>query len=859
MSRTVATGKVGQFQIDPNLLGFGIKGTLFGVQSTNRIDGGIFGDLSSIGLNTHSGFIGAINTTGGSHATQTYNISDIGDLASIQNEVKDGSGSTYQTNLASTGFKLGTGSSSYTLPTTRGTNGQVATSNGSGGSSWTTVSTSTPGLAAVLGVSPANTGIAITGTNFLSASSSNISILRNSNGFSVVGLDSKDQVYLRGVNNGDSALTNNYIGFDVSGNPQSKGFYSTLGSGFVYTPISGPGLDDFSVVGTYTGPFAASISYTIDSNSTYFVDIVYVGPSTFSDHLPVTWSSGTESATIENYVPAQTHIELTNTTAAPQVGDILDDGAGNTATVTSIGHGPFDTYAFTNGASFNFFQEIEAGVPGPANAGIEAVFVAQTGHTIGDAWITTNANSALVQGMLIDYATGTWKFGDTNNDLDGNSLEISSVTHSINIGNASAGTGTYNDVVQIGHGTTATQNGAVAIGTNTASTGTNTTAVGYQANGNGDNGVAIGASAALNGTASSIVIGVGAAAYSDYVFTTGGSSEWYVGPQQTVSTYLQGGNIYGAGISPGQTDRDGANLGIWGGAGVGSGDGGNLSLGVALPTASGTSQNAYSTLIKMLGTNGEVIVGSPTPVVFGSNATSYIDILSGSGSMSFNTSDGTNSMALTNAPDSSTLMGSQFGTGYAFNDTARTIYLGDSTGSVLTADFSSRMIKIGDVNKSQNELSFNTDPGTLLHFTDIGSYFLIDDSSNVPLFSVRNGVNAFTATSTTVVEDNIGSTTYGGTLNYASGFTGKSRAFFTGSHSVSPSGVLLPTGVNAPIGTKFTVDDLGFLGLTDPITVDAGTGNLITGVGTQAQTFVIGVNGGSATFVKLTSTDWMVE
>lgn len=111
----------------------------------------------------------------------------------------------------------------------------------------------------------------------------------------------------------------------------------------------------------------------------------------------------------------------------------------------------------------------------------------------------------------------------------------------------------------------------------------------------------------------------------------------------------------------------------------------------------------------------------------------------------------------------------------------------------------------------------------------------------------------------TIVESSIDSTTYGGTLNYTSGFAGKARAYFSGSHSGTSSGVLLPTGTNAIIGTKFTIDDLGGLATTDPITIDAGTTNTITSTSGTSQTFILNANGESVSIIKLTSTQWMIE
>lgn len=165
-----------------------------------------------------------------------------------------------------------------------------------------------------------------------------------------------------------------------------------------------------------------------------------------------------------------------------------------------------------------------------------------------------------------------------------------------------------------------------------------------------------------------------------------------------------------------------------------------------------------------------------------------------------------------------------------------------------------------DLNTTSALLSFtnqNTSVTTGLEVSDLLAVLGITGGNNTKL--TLNDSAQTISSAGTIVETNIGSTTYGGTLNYSAGFVGKARAFFSGSHSGTASGVLLPTGSIAVIGTKFTVDDLGALATTDPITLDAGSGNTITSTSGVAQTFILNANGESVTIVKLTNTQWMVE
>lgn len=154
----------------------------------------------------------------------------------------------------------------------------------------------------------------------------------------------------------------------------------------------------------------------------------------------------------------------------------------------------------------------------------------------------------------------------------------------------------------------------------------------------------------------------------------------------------------------------------------------------------------------------------------------------------------------------------------------------DITGNVIgDFDFGTSTVALGDISAARNK-----------------TRLIIDDSARNITF---NG---------TIVQPNVAAQAYGGTANWSAGFGGTSSTYFNGSHSGTSSGLLLPTGTNALVGTLYTIDDLGLLAATDPITVDAGTGNVIVGT-TSAQTYVMNQPGQSITLKKLTANDWKVE
>lgn len=108
----------------------------------------------------------------------------------------------------------------------------------------------------------------------------------------------------------------------------------------------------------------------------------------------------------------------------------------------------------------------------------------------------------------------------------------------------------------------------------------------------------------------------------------------------------------------------------------------------------------------------------------------------------------------------------------------------------------------------------------------------------------------------TIVES-VDAEPYGSTINLAAGMAGENMVTF-GPSGGGASTINLPTGTNAYVGTRFTASDLGGAVAANNVTIDAGTGNTITGTGGTAQTFILNTNGTSVTLIKATSTKWMI-
>ncbi len=175
-------------------------------------------------------------------------------------------------------------------------------------------------------------------------------------------------------------------------------------------------------------------------------------------------------------------------------------------------------------------------------------------------------------------------------------------TGSLAVG-ASASTSTYNTSIAIGNSAVVTANdgfsvgrqatsnqASMAIGNESSSAGGSSIAIGFQANAGHSSSITIGRGATSTG-ANQLVLGGGSNAISNVFIGNG------------VAAASPSGFTLNATAGSG-TDIAGASLNIAGGRGTGTGNGGNVSLQIADPGTTGSSQNSLATVMQLSGING---------------------------------------------------------------------------------------------------------------------------------------------------------------------------------------------------------------------------------------------------------------
>lgn len=181
----------------------------------------------------------------------------------------------------------------------------------------------------------------------------------------------------------------------------------------------------------------------------------------------------------------------------------------------------------------------------------------------------------------------------------------------------------------------------------------------------------------------------------------------------------------------------------------------------------------------------------------------------------------------------------------------------DTPGIVVMMNSVNRNIITTDGNDNISFTGYST--GGLSPVSNVGF-----DINGLPQFSnlAGNGPGFVSVDTTGVInfsvntENNLYFSAYGSTLDLSSGLNGYGDIEFT--TGTGASGVLLPTGTNAPINSIVIISDLDSIALTNNIMIDAGTGNTINST-TIGQTFLMNINGQSIRLKKVTATTWKVQ
>lgn len=173
----------------------------------------------------------------------------------------------------------------------------------------------------------------------------------------------------------------------------------------------------------------------------------------------------------------------------------------------------------------------------------------------------------------------------------------------------------------------------------------------------------------------------------------------------------------------------------------------------------------------------------------------------------------------------------------------------------LQLDRANAKYGIGDLGGAGNTTAMVCDDGSRLFVFTAGSGKMSVDVTNVAnrhrTEPNTDGYYSIAATITTPA--------YGTTVNQAATILVNGATLDAEFHTgTGATGYLLPTGVNAEVGSIVKICDLDAIAVTSNITIDAGTGNTINAT-TVAQTKVMNVSGSCYTLKKVTSTAWKLQ
>lgn len=165
------------------------------------------------------------------------------------------------------------------------------------------------------------------------------------------------------------------------------------GIDFSGTSFTGSGADDISISGGFSGTPPVTFTITVLQPTTY---TIFTSPSPSPDWTAgstLTVTSGPDiGATCQILFDGGTseyYIYNLSIMTPLQIGDVLDDGTGNTGTISVPGGGPQDTYSWssTDGGTSGGVPQFMQTTPTPLFDGISVDWTTNLGtHVAGDQW-----------------------------------------------------------------------------------------------------------------------------------------------------------------------------------------------------------------------------------------------------------------------------------------------------------------------------------------------------------------------------------------------------------------------------------------------------------------------------------------
>lgn len=215
--------------------------------------------------------------------------------------------------------------------------------------------------------------------------------------------------------------------------------------------FSGSGSNDLTPsFSSYTGTNGNTFTVTITNINTQNIIVSYTSGGPFTSPSSVTDTTSGDTADIFDVSGGGLdHIRIENATGVFQVGDTVDDGAGNIATITSANPSLFDLFSWSN-TDGNSGIDATIGTTALAE-GVSATWGAATGHVDGDNW-TWNYTFSFGQMLALDGLNRTYGIGDLSGVGNHNFITVNDGGKAINI-NSSAGNTVIGDQIGFGNST----------------------------------------------------------------------------------------------------------------------------------------------------------------------------------------------------------------------------------------------------------------------------------------------------------------------------------------------------------------------------------------------------------------------
>lgn len=198
---------------------------------------------------------------------------------------------------------------------------------------------------------------------------------------------------------------------------EARGYTSPVASNIVFT---GPGLDDMSNDGGFSGPIPTTYSVSVDGRNVYTSLLIdsMTGTASIGDIVTGTNTGATGTIALAGCGDPGCKLYVTPTSGdfTGETDFTVDTGAFGTLSNTRIN---VDTFEWGDGISHNTGVPMDFFDPNELSDGQLIVFASDTGHTIGSGW-TFDYSSVIYGNMMrLDGVNRRMAIGDVDGILGG--------------------------------------------------------------------------------------------------------------------------------------------------------------------------------------------------------------------------------------------------------------------------------------------------------------------------------------------------------------------------------------------------------------------------------------------------------